>query len=149
MIIAGSETTATLLSGCVFYLCKHRLVMTRLIEEIRDTFRYEEEITFATTTKLVYLKAVLQESLRAYPPFVTSLARLVPPNSGRIDGHLIPENTTVACHHYASYHSASNFALPNEFIPERWLDTDSRFNSDKKDCLNPFSLGTRNCLGKK
>ena len=56
--------------------------------------------------------------------------------------------TIVACHHYASYHSASNFALPDDFIPDRWLDIDSRFASDKRDVLKPFSLGPRNCLGK-
>jgi cytochrome P450 len=57
--------------------------------------------------------------------------------------------TKLYVHHYASYHSLSNFALPEEFIPERWLDTDPRFAEDKKDVLNPFSLGPRNCLGKK
>lgn len=56
--------------------------------------------------------------------------------------------TIVACHHYASYHSTSNFALPNEFVPERWLDIEPRFASDKRAVLNPFSLGPRGCLGK-
>lgn len=39
--------------------------------------------------------------------------------------------------------------LPNEFIPERWLDSDSRFQNDKREVLQPFSLGPRNCIGKK
>ncbi len=57
----------------------------------------------------------------------------------------------VACHRYASCHSSSNFALPDSFIPERWLpDTqDAQVASDQKDVLQPFSLGLRNCLGKK
>lgn len=59
------------------------------------------------------------------------------------------EQTVVACHHYASYHSSSNFAWPDSFIPERWLGNDPRFTNDKKDVLQPFSLGPRNCLGKK
>jgi hypothetical protein len=46
-------------------------------------------------------------------------------------------------------YSSFNFTLPDSFIPERWLNIDPRFASDKKDVLQPFSLGPRNCLGKK
>lgn len=58
------------------------------------------------------------------------------------------DQTIVACHHYASYHSESNFAFPDEFLPERWLGSDPAFEKDKKDVLQPFSLGPRVCLGK-
>lgn len=94
MIIAGSETSATLLSGCIFYLCKHQMVMTQLIKEIRNAFRQNDDITFARTSKLTYLAAVLQESLRMYPPFVTSLARTTPRGGDTVDGHWIPGNVT-------------------------------------------------------
>ena len=50
--------------------------------------------------------------------------------------------------HYVVYHSQKNFTLAESFIPERWLG-DARFVNDKKDILQPFSFGPRNCLGKK
>jgi cytochrome P450 len=59
-----------------------------------------------------------------------------------------PDQTTVSCHHYASYHSESNFAFPDKFMPERWLGSDPVFERDNKDVLQPFSLGPRGCLGK-
>ncbi|KAK7221362.1 hypothetical protein V2G26_009365 [Clonostachys chloroleuca] len=37
--------------------------------------------------------------------------------------------------------------LPESFILERWLG-DERFLSDKKEALQPFSHGPRNCIGK-
>ena len=47
--------------------------------------------------------------------------------------------------------SASNFAQPNDFIPERWLAastaSSSPFAKDKKDAQQPFSLGARSCIG--
>lgn len=43
----------------------------------------------------------------------------------------------------------SNFVRPTEFLPERWLKNDTQFDADKKDALQPFVLGPRNCLGKK
>jgi len=132
----------------VYYLCKHPAIKEKLINEIRAAFTADDDITFAKSVRLPYLNAVIEESLRIYPPFVTSLARLSPPGGDTVDGHFVPENTTVACHHYAAYHSPSNFASPEEFIPERWLGNDPRFSQDQRDTLQPFSLGPRNCIGK-
>ncbi|KAJ5936168.1 hypothetical protein N7454_005466 [Penicillium verhagenii] len=148
LIIAGSETSATLLSGCIYYLCTHPPAMRQLIAEIRSAFAEDADITFRAAARLTYLGAVIEESLRMYPPFVTSLSRIVPTGGSTVDSQYIPEGTTVACHHYASYHSASNFTFPHDFLPERWLDESGRFAEDKKDVLQPFSLGPRNCLGK-
>lgn len=38
--------------------------------------------------------------------------------------------------------------MAEKFIPERWLD-DPRFAGDAKRALQPFSVGPRNCIGKK
>lgn len=46
-------------------------------------------------------------------------------------------------------HHAGHFALPEEFHPERWLGEDPRFAHDRKEAFEPFSHGSRNCLGKK
>jgi cytochrome P450 len=62
--------------------------------------------------------------------------------------------TTIGAQIYASFHSPSNFADPNVFLPKRWLpDTWTeadrrRFENDRKDVLHPASLGPRGCLGK-
>ncbi|KAJ5153956.1 uncharacterized protein N7500_009395 [Penicillium coprophilum] len=148
LIVAGSETSATLLSGCLFYLCSTPHVMSQLVAEIRSTFKKESDMTFRSVENLKYMNAVIEESLRMYPPFVTSLSRVVPKGGAIVNGHFVPEDTTVACHHYASYHSESNFAFPDRFMPERWLGSDPVFENDKKDVLQPFSLGPRVCLGK-
>lgn len=139
--------------------------MSRLAAEVRSAFKQDTDMTFHAVEALNYLTAVIQESLRIYPPFVTSLSRVVPQGGAVINGHFVPGNvcirtplksaaptnhnqTIVACHHYASYHSESNFALPGKFMPERWLSSDPVFDNDKKDVLQPFSLGPRVCLGK-
>lgn len=41
-----------------------------------------------------------------------------------------------------------NFRDPEMFVPERWLG-DPRYDGDAKEVLQPFSIGPRNCLGKK
>ncbi|OJJ47271.1 hypothetical protein ASPZODRAFT_151782 [Penicilliopsis zonata CBS 506.65] len=149
LIIAGSETTATLLSGCTFYLLKNPDVLQKLVEEIRGAFKSMDEITFLAVSHLKYTHAVLEESLRLYPPVPGILPRCVPEGGAFIDGTFIPQGTSVSVAHYSTYHSSSNFADPDSFIPERWLDNpDARFSADKRDVLQPFSYGPRNCLGK-
>lgn len=56
----------------------------------------------------------------------------------------------VCCQQWVSYHYPANFARPHEFIPERWLETETgEFANDKREILQPFSYGPRNCIGKK
>src|SRR5947207_4831705 len=61
VIIGGSETMATLLSGATYYLLRNPEVMEKLKSEIRSSFKSEKDITFATVSQLPYLLAVLNE----------------------------------------------------------------------------------------
>lgn len=88
LVFAGSETTATLLSGCTFYLLKNPVAYGLLTQEIRNL--NEQELTFARLEKLPFLRAVLQESLRMYPPVPIGLPRLVPEGGATISGHFVP-----------------------------------------------------------
>lgn len=65
--------------------------MNRLVDEIRLTFSHDFNITFRNIASLPYLAAVIEESLRMYPPFVTNLARIVPQGGAMVDGHFVPE----------------------------------------------------------
>ncbi|KAJ5921454.1 hypothetical protein N7466_009780 [Penicillium verhagenii] len=127
--LAGSETSASLLSGCIFLLCKNATAMADLRSEVRTAFSEDKEITPRQCARLKYLNAVIEESLRVYPPLVTSLLRIAPTGGEFVDGHFVPEHANVSTHHYASYHSPANFALPDEFIPERWLGVDGSFRA--------------------
>jgi cytochrome P450 len=55
---------------------------------------------------------------------------------------------TVIVPQFACFTSETNFKEPLSFLPERWLD-DERFADDKKHALQPFSLGSQDCAGKK
>lgn len=43
---------------------------------------------------------------------------------------------------------SENFTDPFEFRPERFLN-DPKYAGDKFDMLQPFSVGPRNCIGRK
>ncbi|KAK1140603.1 hypothetical protein N8T08_010240 [Aspergillus melleus] len=150
LIIAGSETTASLLSGCVYYLLKNPAVYQKLLDEIRGAFEKYEEINLIAIGKLSYIHAVLEESLRMYPPVPAILPRRVPAGGALINGEFVPEQTSVSIAWYSSLRASTNFAEPESFLPERWLpdNKDPRFASDKKEAQQPFSYGPRNCLGR-
>ena len=55
--------------------------------------------------------------------------------------------TVVTINHYCANLSAQNFRDPDRFIPERWMN-DPDYADDRRDVVQPFSVGPRDCPGK-
>lgn len=89
LILAGSETTATALSGVTYLLLTHTDVLERLKQEVRSTFKSADEININSVGRLSYMLAVLNEALRMYPPATANLVRQVPPGGAYIAGHFV------------------------------------------------------------
>ncbi|CAK7223994.1 hypothetical protein SEUCBS140593_005423 [Sporothrix eucalyptigena] len=147
VIIGGGETTATALSGITFNLLKNEEVMAKLKHEIRTSFSSPEDITLTRLTELPYMAAVINESLRHYPPFAGSFPRIVPDEGEVILGRPVPGKTVVSVHHWATYHNKKNFHRAEDFVPERFLG-DPEFDSDSTKSFQPFLVGPRACIGK-
>ncbi|KAI1121880.1 benzoate 4-monooxygenase cytochrome P450 [Nemania abortiva] len=143
--VAGTESTATALLTTIYYLVRDQSAMSRLKAEIRDAFHRYEDVNFSSISSLPYLNAVLNEAMRIYPPVPIGLPRHVPEGGDTIDGLFFPEGITVRTNPFASCLSPKNFHDPWSFKPERWIQQDKR---DILDCSQPFSLGSRACLGR-
>ena len=94
LLVAGSETTATLLSGCLFLLTTNRDKLNKVVEEVRTSFSSDEEITLQSASRLSYMMACLNESLRRYPPVPSGLPRVVPKGGGQVAGRFVPEGVS-------------------------------------------------------
>ncbi|KAJ5712657.1 hypothetical protein N7493_009125 [Penicillium malachiteum] len=147
LIIAGSETTATLLAGATYLLMRNPEKLAKLKAEVRSAFKNESEINLDSCNQLHYTQAVLTETLRVYPPVPVGLPRIVDAQGDTIGGNFVPGGTVVSISHAATYKSESNFKYAKQFIPERHLD-DPEFANDNKEALQPFSFGPRNCIGR-
>jgi len=124
-------------------------VYAKLTHEIFAAFTDGAEISIDSTNRLSYLKAVLEESLRIYPPVPSALSRVVAPPGDTISGYFVPGGTIVGIPHNTAYHSPRNFTAPDTFIPERWLpEYADEFAGDRKAVCMPFSAGNWNCIGK-
>ncbi|CCF45815.1 benzoate 4-monooxygenase cytochrome P450 [Colletotrichum higginsianum] len=165
LLDVGSETTASLLAGCLFYLSKNPDLLRRLTTTIREEFASANEMDSKRLGRLPFLQAVLKESLRIYPPVAGATPRVTPPSGCMgerqairlsatqiadiilVNGHFVPGNTIVAINQYATNTADVNFKDALEFAPERWLDEEG-FEVDNQAAFQPFSHGARNCLGR-
>lgn len=98
VIVAGSETTATLLSGITNYLTRDSRIMNQLCTEVRSKFHDEKDITFSSLKNLPYLNAVIQEGMRMCPPTAGGLPRVVPAGGDTVCGHWFPEGVRLITH---------------------------------------------------
>ena len=92
LIIAGSETTATVLTGTTNYLLQNPDILAILVAEVRGAFKDEKKITFAALKQLPYLNAVIEEGLRLCPPIPAGLPRMVPKGGDTVCGYFLPED---------------------------------------------------------
>ncbi|KAJ2998612.1 hypothetical protein NUW58_g262 [Xylaria curta] len=155
LMVAGSETTATLLSGTTYWMLKTPHALQRATQEVREAFNSDGEMTFLETrSRLPYLLACLEEGLRLFPPVPLALSRSVPGGSPMtVCGLSMPPKTVVGVHHLSAYSSELNFHRAGEFLPERWLpeattDPNSPFYHDRREVHRPFSFGPRDCIGR-
>ncbi|EON68032.1 hypothetical protein W97_07180 [Coniosporium apollinis CBS 100218] len=147
MVMAGSEPTATFLSGLCYFLTRNQAVYEKVKEEIRTVFHCEEEMTLINLSQLKYFHAVVREGLRMFPPAADIFPRIIPEGGETILGKYLPEGTRVGIAALAASYSKSNFDNPDVFDPSRWLG-DDEFKDKRMRASQPFGQGHRSCLGK-
>ncbi|KAL2845073.1 cytochrome P450 [Aspergillus pseudodeflectus] len=152
LLVAGSETVATFLSGTTYWLCRSPEVLDRLTGEVRSAFKTESEITIRNVSaNLPYMEACINETFRIYPPVVTGMERRTV-DPVHIGGYHIPPGTELSIPQAVAYTSSRNFYNPHSFDPARWLpesktDPSSPYFNDNRDVVQQFSVGPRNCIG--
>ena len=90
IIVGGSETTATTLTGIFNHLSRNERILQRLCTEIRTQFKKETDITIDHIHHLPYLEAVLNEGLRMCNPIPGGLPRVVPEGGDTYAGVYLP-----------------------------------------------------------
>ncbi|GAQ07671.1 cytochrome P450 52A12 [Aspergillus lentulus] len=154
ILLAGRDTTASLLSSTFFYLARHPNVWTKLRRAILDAFgdaeHPKEEITQTKLKDIPYLRYVLNEVLRLLPPVpanfrVANKDTTLPVGGGPDQkSPVYVRKGTVVTYSVYAMHRRTDFYGPdaNEFRPERWEENGRRGWE-----YLPFNGGPRICLG--
>lgn len=153
-LMAGRDTTASMLSNTWFELSKHSEVWSRLRKEI-DLLNGIPP-TYAQLQNMPYLRAIFYESMRLYPQLPENgriaLEDTVLPLGGGHNGKspvFVPKGKVVMWGTYVLHRRDDIFGKNvNEFDPDRWLDT------KKGNAVKPgwgylaFGGGPRVCMGR-
>lgn len=77
---------------------KHPEKMAKLVRDIDNAFddgTLSHPVQYNAAMKLPYLKAVVQEALRLFPPFGVPMPRYAPDTGLQISGYHIPPGSKV------------------------------------------------------
>ncbi|KAI0950075.1 hypothetical protein AcV7_008652 [Taiwanofungus camphoratus] len=128
VMIAGRDTTATALTFAVYFVVTHPAVFTKLRVEILGKVGPIQKPTFEIIRELPYLKAVINKTLRLFPPVPLDVRYSVKegnlPNSDP-NGKLfyVPANTSVRYSVFAMHRRVDLWGPDAlEFDPYRFLD---------------------------
>lgn len=126
-------------------LARNPRVMRKVQSEIRNKFVNRELISFKDTNHLEYLKMVIKETWRLHPP-----APLLIPREGmsefEINGYTIQPKTRLHVNVWAIGRDPDTWKDPEEFLPERFMDTNIDAKGHNFELL-PFGSGRRICPG--
>ena len=118
LLLASHETTAVLLSWCWHLLGRHDDARERLVAELRGVLG-DRPPRFEDLPALRYVRAVLDETLRLYPPAWISS------RSARTDdvvlGYTVPAGSVAWLSPWVVHRSPDLWPDPERFDPERFL----------------------------
>lgn len=150
-IIAGTDTTATVIRIAMLHIITNPLVYTRLQSEIDGTSTQDGSIISSETARtLPYLQAVIKEGARICPPSTGLLSKKTPPGGDTINGRFVPGGTDIGQSIWAVMRSEKVFGADSQaFRPERWLEAEGENLEKMERSLGlVWGYGKFGCLGK-
>ena len=145
MFAAGTETTSLALEWAMAELIRNPKVMENVQEDVRRVVGCNQKISGIDVDKMVYLKAVIKETLRLHPPIPLLVPREAM-NDTKLDGFHIPRGTRVMVNAWAIGRDPTSWDKPEEFCPERFIGSNLDFKGQDFHFI-PFGAGRRSCPG--
>jgi cytochrome P450 len=142
LFMAGHETTANSLAWTWYLLSQAPEVEAKLHGELDHVLGGRPPV-LADVPKLVYTRAIFEETLRLYPP-----VPILPREALRdetFQGQRIPRGSLVFVVPWLLHRHKQLWEQPDHFIPERFLPEHASRIS--KFAYVPFSIGPRICAG--
>ncbi|KAH6770432.1 hypothetical protein C2S52_015235 [Perilla frutescens var. hirtella] len=145
IFIAATESTAASIVWIMTALIKAPKTMHKVQSEIRNSRGNKGKVDENDLPKLHYLKAVIYETLRLYPP----APLLVPRETVErciLEGYEIQPKTVVYINAWAIARDPECWENPYEFVPERFMNNNRDIKGQDFEVI-PFGSGRRICPG--
>ncbi|KAJ8709642.1 hypothetical protein PYW08_009646 [Mythimna loreyi] len=145
VIGAAYDTSTMTTTFCLILIGSYPDVQARIWKELQEVLDGQErDLTRHDLPKLVYLEAVIKETLRLYPP-VPRIGRCND-SEVQLKHYTFPAGTTFILSLYGMNRDPIWGKDANEFNPDRWLNPGTL--PDNPNAFAAFSIGKRNCIGK-
>jgi cytochrome P450 len=139
---AGTETTALTLAWSLYETAKRPEAAERIRREGEMVYG-DREPTAADYSALAYTRAVIQETMRLYPPIWGLIREATEPDV--IAGKEIKPGDRIVLFGYGAHHNPRFWDEPEAFRPERWMEKSAK--RQIKYSYIPFGAGKRSCIG--
>ncbi|KAF2308450.1 hypothetical protein GH714_009714 [Hevea brasiliensis] len=153
LLAAGRDTVAAGLAWFFWLVATHPFVEKKILEEMEANLREGtggkwKIFSIEEVSKLVYLHAVICETLRLYPPVPFEHKASVGPDI-LPSGHQIPGNMKIIYCLYSMGRMEDIWGKDFlEFKPERWISESGEIKHVPSYKFITFNAGPRTCLGK-
>jgi cytochrome P450 len=139
LVVAGHETTASVLNWTWYFLAQHPQVEARLVEELSRADPAGCEYTEGPP----YARQVLNEAMRLYPPGWLLSRRALAADC--LGGYDVPAGANVLIPLYLLHRHPRYWPEPERFDPDRFCA--AREADRPRYAFLPFSAGPRHCIG--
>ncbi|XP_043704016.1 xanthotoxin 5-hydroxylase CYP82C4-like [Telopea speciosissima] len=147
LIGGGYETTSSTLTWALSLLLNNRQVLQRAQEELVVHVGTDRRVEESDIKNLVYLQAIVKETLRLYPPVPLSVPHEAMEDC-QVGGYDVPKGTRVLVNLWKLHRDAQVWSDPHEFKPERFLTTHAQVDFMGQNFeFVPFGSGIRSCPG--
>ncbi|XP_015080791.1 isoflavone 2'-hydroxylase-like [Solanum pennellii] len=145
VFVAGTETSSSTIQWVMRLLLAHPEALHKLRADIDNKVGNKRLVRESDLTKLPYLRCVVNETMRLYPP-VPLLLPHYSTEDCTVGGYDVPKHTMLLINAWAVHRDPKVWDDPEKFKPERFEATEGeteRFNYK----LIPFGMGRRACPG--
>lgn len=142
LIVAGHETSASVLNWTWYLISQHPQVEQRLHEAI-ESAPASEALTVEQAAQVPYVGQVLSEAMRLYPPVWLFSRRALAED--RLGGYAVPAGTDIFICPYLLHRHPRHWTEPEAFRPERFEEAAEK--ERHRFTYLPFSAGPRHCVG--
>jgi len=142
LFIAGNETSAMALTWAVWLLLQNPNAKQKIREEVNQVVG-NERIGLEHVPQLSYTLAVINESMRMFPPAWLMGRETLAPDV--INGYKVPAKRNVLISIYNIHYHKNYWDEPELFKPERF--NKENMKAKPKYAFMPFGGGPRLCIG--
>eukprot|EP01101_Sappina_pedata_P006822 TRINITY_DN3491_c0_g1_i1.p1 TRINITY_DN3491_c0_g1~~TRINITY_DN3491_c0_g1_i1.p1 ORF type:complete len:497 (+),score=187.79 TRINITY_DN3491_c0_g1_i1:81-1571(+) len=149
IMIAGRDTTAQTLTWCSYLLSQNPQIYDKLKEVIKKELG-DNEPNYDNVRPIKYLQAVIDETLRMYPP-VPIDPKMAVEDDVLPGGYVVKKGMLVQWNQWVMGRHPAFWDKPLEMRPERWFDEGNNGGKPvpraNQPPFIPFQYGPRVCLG--